>query len=149
MPRWKRIGFIQDSAASFSSIFLKGDAYEYWCSLDEDIQTDWEKLKEAFKDKIGPSKSVSAVQRMHVKNQLMSLKQGSRHISEYIKDMQSLSLKVPKELDELLAMAFIAGMSDQSKKERVSFAITGEAEQAGGLKFTNTLLSRYYSSHNG
>jgi len=119
--------------------FLKGDAYEYWCSLDEDVQSDWEQLKPAFKEKFGVSKSVSAAQRMQVKNQVMSLKQGNRHISEYIRDAQSLSLKVPKELDELLALAFIGGMKDQTKKERISFAVTSEAEHDGGVKFTRVV----------
>jgi len=67
------------------------------------------------------------------------LKQGNRHISEYIRDAQSLSLKVPKELDELLALAFIGGMKDQTKKERVSFAVTSEAEHDGGVKFTRVV----------
>jgi len=81
--------------------FLKGDAHEFWCSLDEEVQTNRDGLRIVFTDKFAISKSISATQRMNVKHQLMSLKQGSKHISEYIKEAQSLSLKVPKELDEV------------------------------------------------
>jgi len=75
--------------------FLKGDAYEFWCSLDEEVQTNWDDLKAAFTNKFAVSKSISATQRMNVKNQLLSLKQGPKHISEYIKEAQNLSLRVP------------------------------------------------------
>jgi len=68
--------------------FLKGDAYEFWCSLDE-VQTNWDGLRTVFTGKFAISKSISATQCMNVKNQLMSLKQGSKHISEYIKEAQS------------------------------------------------------------
>jgi len=64
--------------------------------------------------------------------------QGSKHISEYIKEAQSLSLKVPKELDEVLAMAFIGSMLDQVK-ERVSFTVAGEADRSSGLKFSRVV----------
>jgi len=119
--------------------FLKGDTYEFWCSLDEEVQTNWDELKAAFTNKFAISKSILATHRMNVKNQLLSLKQGSKHISEYIKEAQNLSSRVPKELDEMLAMAFIRGMSDQTKKECVSFAVAGEVDRSGSLKFSRVI----------
>jgi len=119
--------------------FLKGDAYEFWCFLDEEVQTSWDELKAAFTNKFAVSKSISATQRINVKNQLLSLKQGSKHIFEYIKEAQNLSSRVSKELDEMLAMAFIGGMSDQTKKKCVSFVVAGEADRSGSLKFSRVV----------
>jgi len=48
------------------------------------MQTSWDELKAVFTNKFAVSKSISATQRMNVKNQLLSLKQGSKHISKYI-----------------------------------------------------------------
>jgi len=39
----------------------------------------------------------------------------------------------------MLAMAFIGSMSDQTKKECVSFAVAGEVDRSGSLKFSKVV----------
>jgi len=57
-----------------------------------------------------------------VQDEMLSLLQGeTEHIRDYVHCVEKLSRKIPKDMDSLFAIAFVKGMRDQDRKQRVTF----------------------------
>ena len=50
---------------------LEADAYEYWCSLEDTVTEDWEKIKQLFMEKF--SKTTTIIGKMELINSVLSL----------------------------------------------------------------------------
>ena len=62
------------SAKTMIRIFrqhLEEDAYEYWCSLEDTVTEDWEKIKQLFMEKF--SKTTTIIGKMELINSVLSL----------------------------------------------------------------------------
>ena len=99
-----------------------GDAYHWWYYvLPEGDKKDYGSIIAGFKGryciKASQASSLFALQ-----NEMLSLAQGeSEHIRDYVYRVEKLSRKIPKEMDPLFAIAFVKGMRDQERKQRVTF----------------------------
>lgn len=99
-----------------------GDAYHWWYYvLPESDKKDYGKIVEGFKERYG-IKATQASSLFAVQNEMQSLLQGEgEHIRDYVYRVEKLSRKIPKEMDSLFAIAFVKGMRDQERKQRVTF----------------------------
>ena len=89
--------------------------------LPDGDKKDYGKIVEGFKERYG-IKASQASSLFAVQNEMLSLAQGeSEHIREYVHRVEKLSRKIPKEMDSLFAIAFVKGMRDQERKQRVTF----------------------------
>ena len=99
-----------------------GDAWHWWYYvLPEGDKKDYGKITTAFKDRYG-IKATQASSLFAVQNEMLSLAQGEvEHIRDYVYRVEKLSRKIPKYMDSLFAIAFVKGMRDQERKQRVTF----------------------------
>jgi len=100
----------------------QGDAWHWWHYVLEDKKkSDWKEITAEFTVRYG-SKVTQAASLFEVQNEIISLcQEGSQHITDYVREVEKLSRRVPKEMDSLLGISFIKGMRDESRRERVSF----------------------------
>jgi len=99
-----------------------GDAYHWWYYvLPEGDKKDYGKIVREFKERYG-IKASQASSLFAVHNEMLSLAQGEgEHIRDYVHQVEKLSWKIPKEMDSLFAIAFVKGMRDQERRQRVTF----------------------------
>ena len=99
-----------------------GDAWHWWYYvLPEANKKDYGKIVMEFKDRYGV-KATQASSLFAVQNEMLSLLQGeTEHIRDYVHRVERLSRKIPREMDSLFAIAFVKGMRDQERKQRVTF----------------------------
>jgi len=100
----------------------QGDAWHWWHYVLEDRKkSDWKEIAAEFTARYG-SKVTQAASLFEVQNEIISLCQEEyQHITDYVREVEKLSRRVPKEMDSLLGISFIKGMRDESRRERVSF----------------------------
>ena len=68
------------------------------------------------------TKATQASSMFAVQNEMLSLVQSEvEHIHDYVHRAEKLSRKIPKEMDSLFAIAFIKGMKDQKRHQRITF----------------------------
>src|SRR5205807_9231238 len=99
-----------------------GDAWHWWYYvLPEGHKGDYIKIITEFKDRYGV-KASQASSLFAVQNEMLSLLQGeNEHIRDYVHRVEKLSRKIPRDMDSLFAIAFVKGMRDQERKQRVTF----------------------------
>jgi len=99
-----------------------GDAYHWWYYvLPEGDKKDYGKIVREFKELYG-IKASQASSLFAVQNEMLSLAQGKgEHIRDYVHRVEKLSRKIPKEMDSLFAIAFVKGMKNQERRQRVTF----------------------------
>ena len=99
-----------------------GDAWHWWYYvLPEADKKDYAKIVLEFRDRYGV-KASQASSLFAVQNEMLSLHQNeSEHIRDYVHRVEKLSRKIPRDMDSLFAIAFIKGMQDQEKRQRVTF----------------------------
>ena len=91
--------------------------------MEDKKKSDRKEITAEFTVRYG-SKVTQAACLFAVQNEIISLFQkGSEHITDYLHEVEKLSRLVPKEMDSLLAISFIKGMRDESRRERVSFVL--------------------------
>ena len=105
-----------------------GDAWHWWYYvLPEGDKMDYARSTAAFKDRYG-IKATQASSLFAVQNEMLSLAQGEvEHIRDYVYRVEKLSRKIPKDMDSLFAIAFVKGMRDQERKQRVTFDLKDSA----------------------
>ena len=98
-----------------------GDAWDWWTNdlADEDKLT-FASIKKAFLEKYSGDKN-RAVSRFNIQNELMCLQQGKGSIVEYVWKAEALAKRVPADMNESLAMAFIRGLDDLESRRRISY----------------------------
>ena len=99
-----------------------GDAWHWWYYvLSEADKKDFKKIAAEFRNRYGV-KAAQASSLFAMQNEMLSLMQGEKeHIREYVHRVEKLSRKIPKDMDSLFAIAFIKGMRDQERRQRVTF----------------------------
>ena len=99
-----------------------GDAWHWWYYvLPEADKKDYGKIVAEFKDRY-EVKATQASSLFAVQNEMLSLLQGeTEHIRDYVHRVEKLSRKIPRDMDSLFAIAFVKGMRDQDRKQRVTF----------------------------
>ena len=99
-----------------------GDAWHWWYYvLPEADKKDYAKVVSEFKDRYSV-KASQASSLFAVQNEMLSLSQGeTEHIRDYVHRVEKLSRKIPRDMDSLFAIAFIKGMKDQERRQRVTF----------------------------
>jgi len=104
------------------NLVRQGDAWHWWHYVLEDgKKSDWAEIKAEFTTRYG-SKVTQAASLFEVQNEIISLRQEvEQHITDYVREVEKLSRRVPKEMDSLLGISFIKGMRDDGRRERVSF----------------------------
>ena len=120
-------GIVEASNKSKISLFRQnlerdGDAWHWWYYvLPEADKKDFSKIATEFRDRYGV-KAAQASSLFAMQNEMLSLMQGEKeHIREYVHRVEKLSRKIPKDMDSLFAIAFIKGMRDQERRQRVTF----------------------------
>ena len=106
-----------------------GDAWHWWtCIVESGVKESWEAIKKAFLARYEVTKN-KAVHRFNIQNELMLLQQrAGQSIAEYVFEAERLSERVPKDMDNLLAMVFIRGLADQETRRRVSYDLRDTPE---------------------
>jgi len=114
----------------------QGDAWHWWYYILEDTKkSDWAKIRAEFTARYG-SKVTQAASLFEVQNEIISLRQEEQqHITDYVREVEKLSRRVPKEMDSLLGISFIKGMRDEGGRERVSF----DLKDSANFTFTRAL----------
>ena len=99
-----------------------GDAWHWWYFvLPDSDKRDYSKIVTEFKDRYAV-KASQASSLFAVQNEMLSLSQGEvEHIRDYVHRVEKLSRKIPRDMDSLFAIAFIKGMKDQERRQRVTF----------------------------
>jgi len=102
-----------------------GDAWHWWYFVPPDSdKRDYSKIVTEFKDSYAV-KASQASSRFAVQNEMLSLSQEEvEHIRDYVHRVEKLSRKIPRDMNSLLAIAFIKGMKDQERRQRVTFDLT-------------------------
>jgi len=113
-----------------------GDAWHWWYYvLPETDKKDYSKIVLEFKDRYGV-KASQASSLFAVQNEMLSLHQGeNEHIRDYVYHVEKLSRKIPRDMDSLFAIAFIKGMQDQERRQRVTF----DLKDSPNLSFVKAL----------
>jgi len=95
--------------------------------LLETDKKDYSKIDREFKDRYGV-KASQASSLFAVQNEMFSLHQGeNEQIMDYVYRVERLTCKILKDMDSLLAIAFIKGMQDQERWQRVTFHLKDTA----------------------
>ena len=99
-----------------------GDAWHWWYYvLPEADKRDYSKIVLEFRERYGV-KASQASSLFAVQNEMLSLHQNdNEHITDYVHRVEKLSRKIPRDMDSLFAIAFIKGMQDQERRQRVTF----------------------------
>ena len=99
-----------------------GDTWHWWYYvLPETDKKDYSKIVLEFKDCYGV-KASQASSLFAVQNEMLPLDQGeNEHNRDYVYRVEKLSHKIPRDMDLLFAIAFIKGMQDQERRQRVTF----------------------------
>ena len=106
-----------------------GDAWHWWTRvLSEKDKESFVSLKKAFLERYGAARN-RAVSRFNVQNELMLLQQREgQSIADYVQEAESLSDRVPADMNNMLAMVFVRGLADQETRRRVSYDLRDEPE---------------------
>jgi len=99
-----------------------GDAWHWWYYvLPEADKKEYAKIVLEFRERYG-IKASQASFLFAVQNEMLSLHQNeNEHIRDYVYRVEKLSRKIPRDMDSLFAIAFIKGMQDQERRQRVTF----------------------------
>jgi len=99
-----------------------GDAWHWWYYVLPDAdKKDFCRIAAELCDRYGV-KAAQAPSLFAMQDRMLSLIQGEKeHIREYVHRVEKLSRKIPKDMDFLFAIAFIKGMRDQERRQRVTF----------------------------
>lgn len=99
-----------------------GDAWHWWYYVLPDTdKKDFSRIAAEFRNRYGV-KAAQASSLFAMQNEILSLIQGEKeHIREYVHRVEKLSRKIPKDMDSLFAIAFIKGMRDKERRQRVTF----------------------------
>jgi len=97
-------------------------AWHWWYYvLPEAHKKDYGKIVVEFKDRY-VVKATEASSLFALQNEMLSLLQGEgEHIRDYVHCIEKLSRKIPRDMHSLFAIAFVKGMRDQERKQRVTF----------------------------
>ena len=94
----------------------------------EEAKGSFEGIKKAFLERYGTSRN-KAISRFNMQNELMLLRQrDGQTIAEYVREAESLSDRVPMDMDNMLAMVFVRGLADQETRRRVSYNLRDKTE---------------------
>ena len=81
---------------------------------------DFSRIAAEFRNRYGV-KAAQDLPLFAMQNEMLSLIQGEKeHIREYVHRVEKLSRKIPKDMDSLFAIAFIKGMRDKERRQRVT-----------------------------
>ena len=99
-----------------------GDGWYWWsCILANEEKKAFPSIKKAFLARYGAEKN-KAISRFNIQNELMCLQQKQgQSIVDYVHEAERLSERVPADMNDMLAMAFIRGLQDQKSRRRVSY----------------------------
>ena len=101
-----------------------GDAGYWWqYVLRPEEKKSYQTIKEKFLERYGTT--ATAVQsRFEVQSEIMALRQNpGESIASYVRTAEKLSKRVPTELDSILALCLIKGMTDKLKKADISYIV--------------------------
>ena len=106
-----------------------GDAWYWWSCILADVEKlTFASIKKAFLKRYGSEKN-KAISRFNIQNELMCLQQKrGQPIAEYVREAEVLSERVPADMNDMLAMAFIRGLSDQESRRRISYDLRDTPE---------------------
>src|SRR5205085_6208031 len=103
------------------------DAEHWWqYILHNDDKKSFEKIKARFSERYGNAGSgaMAARSQFEIQNEIMSLRQKPQEtISEYVRTAEKLAKRIPPELDSVMALCLVKGMSDENKKADISYVI--------------------------
>ncbi|KAI9776436.1 MAG: hypothetical protein M1816_005318 [Peltula sp. TS41687] len=97
---------------------LKDDALKWYQDLAADVQADYQTLRAQFLTQYGTN-TKSTEDDFTFTNQVMTLRQGTKSIAQYVDEAEELSKKAPTTLSHYLARFFVAGLAEDSKLDRV------------------------------
>ena len=102
---------------------------EAWNSdLDSDIKVDWPKLRSLFLTAFPITLKDAQTKKFELRVKLHNLEQGENEsIADYLEKANELAMKLPND-DIDVGMATLKGMRDLSKRERVTFECTKDAD---------------------
>ena len=86
----------------------------------------YETIKEKFLARYGNS-TAAAQSRFEIQNEIMALKQNQgEDIASYVRKAEKLSKRVPDELDSMMALCLIKGMTNELKKADISYIVQSQ-----------------------
>ena len=106
-----------------------GDAWYWWsCVLADVEKLTFASIKKAFPKRYGAEKN-KAFSRFNIQNELMCLQQRKgQTIAGYVREAEVLSERVPANMNDMLAMAFIRGLADQESRWGISYDLRDSPE---------------------
>ena len=88
----------------------------------------FDEIKKAFLEHYGTARN-KAISRFNVQNELMLLIQrDGQSIAEYVREVESLSDRVPNDMNNMLGMVFVRGLADQETHRRISYDLRDKPE---------------------
>ena len=104
-----------------------GDAAYWWqYVLMSKDKISYETIKEKFLVRYGNS-TAAAQSRFEIQNEIMALKQNQgEDIASYVRKAEKLSKRVLEELDSMMALCLIKGMTNELKKADISYIVQSQ-----------------------
>ena len=106
-----------------------GDAWYWWsCILGESEKKNYSDIEAAFLARYGAGKN-RVKSRFNIQNELMclSLKPG-QPIADYVREAEILSERVPADMNDMLALAFIRGLAKQESGRLIYYDLRDTPE---------------------
>ena len=86
----------------------------------------YETIKEKFLARYGNT-TTAAQSRFEIQNEIMALRQNlGEDIASYVRKAEKLSKRVPAELDSMMALCLIKGMTNELKKADISYIVQSQ-----------------------
>ena len=106
-----------------------GDAWYWWTQvLSQEAKISFDEIKKALRERYGTARN-KAISRFNKQNELMLLRQqDGQSIAEYVQEAESLSDRVPGDMNNMLGMVFVHGLADQETRCHISYDLRDKAE---------------------
>ena len=104
-----------------------GDAAYWWqYVLQSKDKSSYDTIKEKFLARYG-NKTSAAQTRFEIQNEIMALRQNpGEDIASYVRKAEKLSKRVPEELDSMMPLCLIKGMTNELKKADISYIVQSQ-----------------------
>ena len=100
--------------------------------LQSKNKSSYDTIKEKFLARSG-NKTSAAQSRFEIQNEIMALRQNpGEDIASYVRKAEKLSKRVPEELDSMLALCLIKGMTNELRKANISYIVQSQPKTSFG-----------------
>ncbi|KAI9852295.1 MAG: hypothetical protein M1838_001183 [Thelocarpon superellum] len=96
---------------------LRDEALNWYYEIDESTKDSWEMLRDAFVKEFTIKRNPIDV--FTITNQIMSLRQGQKTITEYLSDADHLYKRCPEEMKPHIGRFLVGGLTEENKLDLV------------------------------